>query len=109
MAVNLRNRVIKDVGTVPQTILATGPTDKVTVIGLSITNLIESFVYVDVLIQDDTSVQGYYLRQTLVAANTSLRAVNQGEKLVVAPSNELIVVSNTDDSVDVICSFAEIV
>ena len=109
MAVNLRNRVIKNVGTVPQTILSTGPTDKVTVIGLSITNLIESFVYVDVLIQDDTSVQGYYLRQTLVAANTSLRAVNQGEKLVVAPSNELIVVSNTDDSVDVICSFAEIV
>ena len=109
MAVNLRNRVIKDVGTVPQTILSTGPTDKVTVIGLSITNLIQSFVYVDVLIQDDTSVQGFYLKQTLVAANTSLRAVNQGEKLVIAPSNELIVVSNTDDSVDVIVSFAEIV
>jgi len=109
MAVNLRNRVIKDIGTVPQTILATGPTDKVTVIGLSITNLIQSFVYVDILLRDDSSVTGFYLKETLVAANTSLRAVNQGEKLVLAPNNELLVVSNTTDSVDVICSFAEIV
>lgn len=109
MAVNLKNKVIKNVGTVPQTILTTGPTDKITVIGLSVTNLLQSFVYVDILIADDTSVQGYYLKQTLVSANTSLRAVNQGEKLVIAPSNELIIVSNTDDSVDVICSFAEIV
>lgn len=109
MAVNLKNKVLKNVGSVPQTILTTGPTDKITVIGLSITNLIESFVYVDVLIQDDSSVQGFFLKQTLVAANTSLRAVNQGEKLVLAPNNELLVVANTDDSIDVICSYAEIV
>jgi len=109
MAVNLRNKVIKNVGTVPQTIFTTGPTDKITVIGLSLTNLIQSFVYVDLLIQDDSSVTGFYLKETLVAANTSLRAVNQGEKLVLAPNNALIVVANTDDSIDVICSFAEIV
>jgi hypothetical protein len=109
MAVNLRNKVIKDVGTVPQTVLITGPTDKVTVIGLSVTNLLQSFVYVDLLIKDDSSITGFYLKETLVAANTSLRAVNQGEKLVLAPNNELIIVANTDDSLDVICSFAEIV
>jgi len=109
MAVNLRNKIIKNVGTVPQTILTTGPTDKVTVIGLSLTNLINSFVYVDILLKDDSSVEGFYLKETLVAANTSLRAVNQGEKLVMAPDNELIVVSNTDNSIDVVCSFAEIV
>jgi len=109
MAVNLRNKIIKDVGTTPQIILETGPTDKVTVIGLSLTNLINSFVYVDILLKDDSSVTGFYLKETLVAANTSLRAVNQGEKLVMAPNNELIVVSNTDDSIDVVCSFAEIV
>jgi len=60
-------------------------------------------------LRDDSSVTGFYLKETLVAANTSLRAVNQGEKLVLAPNNELLVVSNTTDSVDVICSFAEIV
>jgi hypothetical protein len=109
MAVNLRNKIIKNVGTVPQTILTTGPTDNVTVIGLSLTNLINSFVYVDILLKDDSSVEGFYLKETLVAANTSLRAVNQGEKLVMAPNNELIVVSNRDDSIDVVCSFAEIV
>jgi hypothetical protein len=59
--------------------------------------------------QDDTSVTGYYLKQTLLPANTSLRVVATGEKLIIAPSNKLQVRSSIDDSVDVVLSFVEIV
>jgi hypothetical protein len=108
MATLFRNKVIKNVGTVPVEIAAIGPTSRATVIGLSLTNLTQSFLYVNVFVQDDTSVSGYYLRETLLPANTSLRAVNQGEKLILAANNKLLVSSNLDDSVDVIMSYVEI-
>jgi hypothetical protein len=108
MATLLKNTVIKNCGVEPVLIYETLPTTRVTVLGLSFTNLTETFVYVDVLVEDDTSVSGYYLKQTLLPANTSLRAVSTGEKLVLAPSNRLLVRSSLNDSVDVIVSYVEI-
>ena len=109
MATIFKNKVIKDVGTKPIDIIETNSSTRVTVIGLSLTNLTESFVYVDVLMSDDTSQTGYYLKETLLPANTSLRAVSTGEKLILAPSNKLLVRSSLNDSVDVVVSYAEIV
>lgn len=109
MATLFKNKVIKNVGTLPVDIYDTDASTRATVIGMSLTNLTSSFVYVDVLIKDDTSVTGYYLKDTLLPANTSIRVVNQGEKLIVAPSNLIQVRSNVDDSVDVVLSFVEIV
>ncbi len=108
MATLLKNTVIKNCGTQPVLIYETLPSVRVTILGLSFTNLTDSFIYVDVLIEDDTSVSGYYLKQTLLPANTSLRAVSTGEKLVLAPSNRLLVQSSLDDSIDVIVSYVEI-
>lgn len=109
MATLFKNKVVNNVGTVPVDVYETNASTRATVIGLSLTNLTPSFVYVDVLIQDDTSVIGYYLKQTLLPANTSLRAVSAGEKLIIAPSNKIQVRSSLDDSVDVILSYVEIV
>ena len=109
MATIFKNKVIKDVGTNPIDIIETNSSTRVTVIGMSLTNLTQSFVYVDVLMQDDTSITGYYLKQALLPANTSLRVVATGEKLIIAPSNKLQVKSSIDDSVDVVLSFVEIV
>ena len=75
---------------------------------MSLTNLTDSFVYVSVLIDDDTSVQGHYMKDVLLPANTSLRAVNGGEKLILAPSNKLSVKASITDSVDVLLSYVEI-
>ena len=109
MATIFKNKVINQVGVVPVDILETSPSQRATVIGLSLTNLTQSFVYVDVLVQDDTSVTGYYLKETLLPANTSLRVVATGEKLIVAPSNKVQIRSSIDDSVDVVMSYVEIV
>jgi len=108
MATILRNTVIKNCGTVPVLIYETAPSTRVTILGLSFTNLTDQFVYVDVIIEDDTSISGYYLKDSILPAGTSLRAVSTGEKLVLAPSNRLLVRSNIDDSVDVVVSYVEI-
>ena len=109
MATLFKNTVVNNIGTVPVDVYETNASTRATVIGLSLTNLTQSFVYVDVLLQDDTSVTGYYLKETLLPANTSLRVVATGEKLIVAPSNKLQVRSSIDDSVDVVLSYVEIV
>lgn len=107
MAVLVKNKVVKNVGKVPIEVVATTPSNRITVIGLSLTNLTQLFVYVSILIEDDGSSNGYYLKDTILPAGTSLRAVSTGEKLVLAPSNKLSVVASVDDSVDVIISYVE--
>jgi multisubunit Na+/H+ antiporter MnhE subunit len=109
MATLFKNKVVKEIGVLPVDIYETDASTRATIIGMSLTNLTQSFVYVDVLVQDDTSVTGYYLKETLLPANTSLRVVATGEKLIVAPSNKIQVRSSIDDSVDVVMSFVEIV
>ena len=109
MATLFKNVVVKEVGVLPVDVYETDASTRATVIGMSLTNLTQSFVYVDVLVQDDTSVTGYYLKETLLPANTSLRVVATGEKLIIAPSNKIQVRSSIDDSVDVVLSFVEIV
>ena len=109
MATIFKNKVVNSIGVVPVDVYETDASTRATVIGLSLTNLTQSFVYVDVLMQDDTSVTGYYLKQALLPANTSLRVVATGEKLIIAPSNKIQVKSSINDSVDVVLSFVEIV
>ena len=108
MATTFKNKNIVQVGTVPVEILQTTGAQRATIVGLSLTNLTDSFVYVTVLIDDDTSVQWHYLKDVLVPANTSLRAVNGGEKLILAPTNKLSVKASVSDSIDVLLSYVEI-
>lgn len=108
MATTFKNKNVVQVGTVPVEILETTAAQRATIVGLSLTNLTESFVYVTVLVDDDTSVQGHYLKDVLIPANTSLRAVNGGEKLILAPENKLSVQASVSDSVDVLLSYVEI-
>lgn len=109
MANTFRNKVVNSVGTEAKEILSVGSAERATIVGLSITNLITSFVYVDIIIKDESSVEGFYLRENLLPAQTSLRAVNQGEKLILAPNNSLSIRSTRKDSVDVIVSYVETV
>lgn len=109
MANTFRNKVINNIGVEPVEILSVGAAERATVVGLSLTNLITSFVYIDIIIKDDSSVDGFYLKENLLPAQTSLRAVNQGEKLILAPNNVLSVRSTRNDSVDVILSYVETV
>lgn len=109
MATLFKNAVIKNVGTEAIQMYEVGASGRTTVIGLSLTNLTEAIVYVDVLVKDDTSVEAYYVYQAPIPANSSLRAVQQGEKLILDSNNAISVRADINDAVDAVLSYVEVV
>ena len=108
MASFFRNAIIKDIGIVPVECIATAANSRMTVIGMSVANLTEGIVLVDIMLKDDTSVTGYYGKNLVLPPNSSLRVVNGGEKLILSTSNTLFISTNVPDSVDAIISYVEI-
>ena len=109
MATQFKNKVVKEVGTVPILAIETDAATRSTIVGLSLANLTESVVIAIVLVHDDTSVEGYFMKDVMVPPNTSLRALAAGEKLILAPSNQLYLVSNQSESLDAVISYVDIV
>jgi|TARA_B100001059_G_C17292466_1_gene313417 hypothetical protein len=109
MATQFKNKVVKEVGTVPILAMETDAATRSTIVGLSLANLTEGVVTASVLVHDDTSVEGYFMKDVMVPPNTSLRALSAGEKLILAPSNQLYLVANTIESLDAVISYVDIV
>ena len=108
MTTYFRTKVEQEVGTVETTILATGPANIYTLIGLSVANIIDYDVIVDVYITDATSTKGYYIKQLIIPPYTSAKLVQNGEKIILGNSCSISIVSDTAASLDVIASYAEI-
>lgn len=109
MATIFKNKVIKDVGALPIVAIETDSATRATIIGLSLANLTANAVNASVLVSDDTSVIGYFMKEVMIPANTSLRALSAGEKLILAPTNQLLIQSDQDDSLDAVISYVDIV
>ena len=109
MATFFKNKIVKNVGTVPVEIFSVPAASKCTGIGLSIANLLDGNTRVSITVKDDTSITGFYVKDVMIAPNASLRAINGGEKLILPGDNILYVHADQDDAVDVIFSFVEIV
>jgi len=109
MATFFRNKVINGLGTTPTTIADSTQTSRITVIGLSICNVVDHVVKASVELSDSSSSQGYYIKDVIIPVGQSLRVVNGGEKLVLAESNILTATCDTEGGVDVISSYVEIV
>lgn len=108
MTTYFRTKVEKDVGTVETEVLATGASNIFTVIGLSIANIADYDVIVDVFITDDTPTKGYFIKQLIIPPYTAAKLVQNGEKIVLGNNSSLSVTADTDSSLDVIVSYAEI-
>ena len=109
MATFFRNHVETEIGTNEVVLYETAPNERSTIIGLSLTNLTQDFVYVDVQVTDDENIKGFYVKQALIAVNTSLRLVTDGEKLILAPNNKISVTASSPASIDAILSYVEVV
>ena len=109
MASFFRNKVAKEIGTTPVEVLATAANSRMTIIGLSLANLTEGIVLIDIELTDDADVTGYYARQILIPPNSSLRVVNGGEKLILSTSNSLTITANVADAIDAIISYVELI
>jgi hypothetical protein len=108
MATNFRNKVGANIGTTPVTLVTAGASSKITIIGFSLTNLTEGVVVASVSVTDDTATTGHYIKNVPIPPNQSLRIVNGGEKLILAPTNSIAVVANQSSALDVIISYVEI-
>jgi hypothetical protein len=109
MATFFKNKVVNALGTVPTELIATTDNSKITVIGLSATNLTTAVVKFSITLTDDTSTTGYFVKDIILPPYQSARLVNGGEKLIMASGNNLRAFSDVIDSVDVIVSYVEIV
>lgn len=109
MATFFKNSIVKNIGATPVVTAQTQTNSRATVIGLSLTNLTLGAILVSVEIENEEATRGYYCKDVLVPSNTSLRLVNGGEKLILGNSNTLYVSCNTENGVDALVSFVEIV
>ena len=109
MATQFKNKVIKEVGPIPILALETDASTRSTIIGMNLANLTDFITYASIIIHDDTSVEGYFMKDVMVPPNSSLHALAAGEKLILAPSNELYFVADQDEALDVIISYVDIV
>jgi len=109
MATEFLNKVIKDVGMEPILAIETNAGTRSTIIGISLANITEFPVFASILIHDDTSVSGYFLKDVMVPPNTSLRGLLGGEKLILATNNQLYIQADRDDAVDALISYVNII
>ena len=109
MASFFRNAVINNIGITPVTVLTTAANARHTVIGMSLANLTNGIILVDIKLTNDLAVTGYYAKQIIIPPNASLRVINGGEKLILAPSNTLTINANIADALDVIASYVELI
>ena len=104
-----KNVLESGIGTAPNTVLTTTAGVKTTVVGMSLTNTTGSIVLVSVSLEDTTNAtSAYYIQNTVIPPNQSLRVINGGERLVLGELTNIIMSTNSDTSVDLVLSYVEI-
>jgi hypothetical protein len=109
MATFFKNKVLSNIGTTDTQVISVAPTSKVTIVGLSLTNLTDAIVLANLMVTDASNVTGYYAKNLIIPPNSSARVVNGGEKLMLPANNILEVSSDTVDGLDAVVSYIEIV
>ena len=109
MATQFKNKIIREVGLAQIIALETDASTRSTIVGLNMANLTDFVVYASVLVKADDSVIGFLLKDTAVPPNSSLKVLSGGEKLILAPTNQLYVVADQDAALDVVISYVDIV
>ena len=108
MANFFRTTVSKNIGTTPINLTA-GAASRFTIIGCNLANTTDEDVIVDIKVIDADEIEGYYIKQLVIAPYTSAKVVTNGEKIILAENCGLQIVSDTANSVDAVISYAEII
>lgn len=118
MATYFKNVLQSNIGTTAENVLTVANNARITVIGMSLANLTDGIVLVDVKLEqyDDIALPSptllgtaYYIKGITIPPNQSLRLVNGGERLVLASSMKVYVQTNVPDSLDLVLSYVEII
>ena len=104
-----RHAVTTSVGITPVDVLQIPLGVRATVIGCNIANVTDyDTVVVNMYIIDENSTQATYVRGIVIAPNTSVKVITQGEKLILPATSGIRIETDTEDSVDVTISYVEI-
>lgn len=109
MATVFKHAVVTDVGTTPVDVLQIPEGVRATVIGCNLANVTEDdTIVVNIFIVDEFSTEAYYAKGLVIPPNSTLKAITQGEKLILPETAGLRIVSDTEESIDVTVSYVEI-
>lgn len=109
MPTTFKHAVNTGVGTTPVDVLQVPVSYRSTVIGCNIANTTEyDTVNIDVFVVSEDSTPAYYVKGLPIPPNTSVKIITNGEKLILPETAGLRVVSDTENSVDVVVSYVEI-
>ena len=108
MATFFRTKVVKDIGTQKIEVFEEPAATNATVIGLNLANITNFAVQASIYVKDDTSVEGFYVKDVMIPPQTSYKAMIGGEKIVLPTGHSLLVQSNASNSVDAIISYVDI-
>ena len=104
-----RHAVNTDIGTTPVDVLQIPLGVRATVIGLNLANVTDyDTAVVDIYVIDENSTQAHYVRGLSISPNSTAKIITQGEKLILPETAGIRIVSDTEDSIDVVISYVEI-
>ena len=104
-----KHALVTQIGTNPTDVVEIGAGVRATVIGCNLANVTEyDTVVVDIQVVGVDTTSTYYVKGLVIAPNTSVKVITQGEKLILPAETELRIVSDTADSVDATVSYVEI-
>lgn len=102
-----KSNLNKNVGTSPATVYTCPSATQTTLIGLSVANTTTSPITTDAYITR-SAVNYYLIRSGVVPVGGSLVIVGGDQKVVMQPSDVLVVVNSAASSGDVVASYLEI-
>lgn len=109
MATTFSNVLESELGTTEVLVLTSASNERITIIGLSLTNLTGSVILGSIrVVNNTTSGSAYYLKGVPIPPNQSLRVVNGGEKLVLSANTSVYVQASQEDSLDLVMSYVAI-
>ena len=107
MANTFKNFLSKDVGTSPATVYTCPSATQTTIIGFSVANTSVSPITCDAYITS-SAVSYYLIKSAVVPVGGSLVIVGGDQKVVLEPTDVLLVVTSSATSADAVCSLLEI-
>ena len=109
MATFLRTGITKNIGTTAATVLSPTGNSNYTVIGCNLANTTNKEITISVYVTDIGNNDATFIKDIPIIPNTSTKVITNGEKLIIASGCKLKIISDTENSVDAVISYAEIV
>lgn len=110
MATTFNNALSPGLGLTETNVLTSASNERITVIGLSLSNLTDSVILANIRIVNNlTSASAYFIKNIPVPPNQSLRVINGGEKLILTHDMTMYISASQNTSLDLVMSYVTIV